>query len=1168
MADAGETRAVAMPNELLHKFAAVRKRVRAVILAKGWALLVFAACVCFGLSIVLDRLLFLRSRYRLALFVASVGAMTAFLVAYLLIPLMRKMSARRIARTVEDRYPELKDLLLSTVELSEESLSGETYTSRELIEAVTRETVGRTRDTNFRGAVPFSAVRRPLLIAAVVMCGLATYCYLRPMIAANVLQRLLFPYSGPPPLTFTELTVSPGDSLVPKGTDVEIEAVTEGRIPRKAVLYLGRKEGQWDKVVLRPRRRGEFAYVLKGQLRPVDYRFRAGDARSETFTISVAERPVIVEMEVGYAYPEYTGLKPETKSGSGEIAAVKGSKVRITAKSNKELRGAKVKFSDGSQSLVLIRGATLHSQEFEVTRNDSYSMELLDVDGFASDGAITHPIRALEDKTPTVGITSPDTYSHARPDEIVPIDFRAVDDFAIEKVWLEYTVRGAEPKEEKDKVETEERRGVLSVSEEVRGGGSLIEGEYGLPLADLEAKEGELVVFRIGAQDNNSLSGPGKGFSSEHTIRIVSEEASYKTIEQEQQDLSRRLLRLIKMQKGTQSVVETLRQELRGEASPSEAEKASLETVKSEQGAVEEEGRRLSVDFAETLQKMRDNPLIQPRTLIETAQVAKVLGELSRKEMPAATQKAFEAARSKDPAQRETKLTETSDLQKDIIEALEGLSKEFARIQDEQRLFALAEAARRLAREQLEARTSTISALPELAGLFPERLTPEQKRRLRKLVEDQQKLKEKLSEFEERMRKLSKQLEYANSPEAKTVASALQFFEQSDGQTTPNIPKDASDAIDALRANHLHKGTGLQGRVYESLVKLAQEFDRVRKMRFQGEYSNAAQAFELQQPEIDKLIEFQKGIIKDTEELPGRAEEGVDWAEVGKFEKVSQAEKTLLNRTSNYRAILQEVFERLSLVGVDPVTPLKGAEEAMAKAAGSLEELKAGEGLAQERDSLRNLEMARDELARALATMMSSAGLQQAMQAMSALDRMIQQQRKVNEGTKGLDERAGEESKLTDPMLETLRQLINDQAGLQQQAQSLKNYLKMMLKAGDMMGQSMQRLTEKQTGQPTQQLQSQILELLTQMRVTLQSQADAMAQAMGLPGASGTGAQGGIMTEPILRGVPQGMDDRWANLPPRMKQELLEAWTETFSPEFRDLIALYYKRLSGEEGSE
>lgn len=1166
MADGGESRAVTMPEELVRKFAAVRKRVRAVILAKGWTLVVFVACVCFGVSILLDRLLFLKSRYRLALFGVFLAVLASFVTAYLLVPLLRRITTKRIARSVEDRYPELQDLLLSTVELSEQAASRETYTSKELIGAVSREATKRTRRLDFRSAIPFSAMRKPLAITLVVVCGLGAYCYFRPMIAANVLQRLLYPYSGPEPLTFTELTVSPGDVLVPKGTDVEIQAIAEGKIPKKAVLHLSRKKGRWEKISLPRRRRGEFRYVLKGQLNPVRYRVRAGDARSETFAISVADRPAVVGIDVAYSYPDYTGLKPETKSDSGEIVAVRGSKVKIVARSNKELKGAKLRFGDGTESLVSIRGATIRSQEFDVVADGSYSVELEDTDGFRSDGAITHLIRAMEDKVPVVGIRSPDRYSQARPDEVVPVDFRAADDFGIETIWLEYTIRGAEPKEEKDKGAGEERKGTLAMvlGERV---GSEVEGEYALSLAGLEAREGELVVFRIGAEDNNVLSGPGKGFSSERTIRIVSEETSYKKIEQDQQDLTRRLLRLIKRQKQNRALVETLGEAMRDKASLSEEEKTSLETVKAEQRGIEEEGRQLAEDFGSTMEKMRDSPLIQPRTLIEMAHTTKAVTGVSQNEMPAATQKASEAARSGEPQQRTDKLSETSDLQKKIIEALEQVGKEFARLQDEQRLFALAEAARKLAGEQLEARAGTISALPQLAGLFPERLTEEQKRRLRKLVEQQQKLQEKVSEFEERLRTLGKQLEYANSPDARMLAAALEFFEQGDAAASRNIPKDVNDAVDALRANHLHKGTSLQGRVYESLLKLAQEFEKARTARFQGEYTNAAQTFQLQQPEIDKLIELQRAIIQETERLPRQTDgEGVDWAEVGGFDAVSQSQKRLLGRTSNYRAILEEVFRRLSLIDIDPVTPLKSAEKAMAGAAGSVEKLKAGEGLVQERDSLKSLEEARDALAKALARMMSSAGLQQAMQAMSALDRMIQDQTKVNEGTEGLDQQAAEQGKLTDPMLEMLRQLINQQAGLQQQAMLMKDYLKMMVKAGDMMGQSAERLKTKQTGEQTQQIQSQVLELLMQMRVTLQAQADAMAQAMGLPGNAGTGAHGGIMTEPILRGAPGGLDDRWANLPPRVKQELLEAWTEKFSPEFRELIALYYKRLSGEEG--
>ncbi len=778
MADGAESWAGHVPQELLRKFASARKRVRAVILAKGWTLVVFAACGCFGVSIFLDRLLFLRSRYRLALFVACIAATASFLAAYLIVPLVRRISARRIARSVEEKHPELQDLLLSTVELSEQVASGEIYTSEELIGAVSRETVRKTRGIDFRSVVPFSALGKPLLITLGVVFALGLYCYFRPMIAANVLQRLLYPYSGPEPLTFTELRVLPGNVLVPRGSDVEIKAIATGKVPDKATLYLNRKGSRWSKVSVRREEWGQFQYPLKGMLSPLRYKMRAGDARSETFTISVSDRPVIVGMEVAYKYPEYTGLAPETKSDDGDIEAVAGSKVKITARSNKKLKSARLKFDDGAESLVFIRGSVIQSQEFDVTGDDTYSFDLVDTDGFSSLGTITHRIRAVEDKAPAVGIRSPGTYSHARPDEIVPVDFSVGDDFGIQKVWLEYAVKSDEPSDFGFRILD---IGFPIPQSAIGNPHCALEGKYGLSLADLEAKEGEIVVFRIVAEDNNVLSGPSKGSSSEHTIRIISEEISLKKIEQDQADLARRLARLIGQQKENRKLVEKLKEALAGKSSPSEAEKNDLEQAKSVQRRIEETGRQLSDDFEATAEKMRLNPMIQARTIIEMAEVSKSLRRLSGNEMPEATQKATQAARSKEPGERQKKLTETSVLQKKIIEALEEMSEEFSQLQEEQSLLSLSEAAARLAREQQAARALTGAALPELAGLFPEKLTEKQRRRLKKLVEAEEKLKENVALFEERLRRLRKQLEYANRAEAQTLASALKYFDQRKG---------------------------------------------------------------------------------------------------------------------------------------------------------------------------------------------------------------------------------------------------------------------------------------------------------------------------------------------------------------------------------------------------
>ncbi len=1167
MANGAETWARHLPRDLVVRFTAARRRVRKVILVKGGTLVVFAACLSFGLSVILDRLFFLRSPYRMGLFVGSIAAISLFLVRFLLVPLSRRLSARRIAQGVEEKHPELGDMLLSAVELSEQLETGETYTSKQLVSAVSEEAARRTRAIDFRSILPFSSVGRALVGTLAVVCGVGVYCYLHPTVAENVLRRILFPYSGPPPLTFTQLKVTPGNALVLTGTDVEIKAITAGRIPGKAFLYLkghdapGGQEG-WDKKVLRGKTKGEFQYRLSEVLRPISYRLKAGDARSETYTVSVTEAPVIVGVEVDYTYPDYTARPPEKKAGSGDVAAVRGTKVRIAAKANKPLKTAQVRFGDETQSLVFVRDETIRSQEFEIKKDESYSFHLVDTYGFANTEAITYGIRALEDRPPVVGIRSPEKYSDATPDAVVNVAFRAADDFGIEKIWLEYSVSGAELKEEKDKVAGDERKGTLAIEIASRGK-TEVEGEYPLSLAELGGqgsgvRVGELVVFRVVAEDKNVLSGPGRGVSSEHTIRVISSESSLRKIEQEQQDLERRLQRLVNQQKENKKLVDNLTAAVRGKESPSEGEKKSLEEAKSVQRQIEEAGRQLAKDFASTLEKMRESPMIRVRSVIEMADITGALEGVSAAEMPAATKKASEASKSEMAPDRENKLRETSSLQDEIIKKLEEAGREFAKLQEGQRLLSLAETAGQLAKEQLDARTQTAAALPDLAGVFPEKLTEEQKRRLRELVEEEEKLREKLTEFEDRLRTLKKQLEYSKSADAQMIAEALKYFEQ--GADASSIPQNVREAIDSLRANHLNKGINNQTRAYESLMRLAQEFEQAQRLKLQGEFANSIQGLEPQESEIDKLIEIQKAIVAETKQLPLEKIEG---GELQRFEKVSASEKDLLRRTSNFRAILEEIFENLVLIGIDPVTPLKGAEETMGKASGSLEKLKPETALSEEAVSLQNLEKAREELAKALARMMAGASLQQAMQAMSALEKMIQEQRKVNEDTANLDKESNEKKEMTDPMLEALRQLADQQARLKDRANAMRNYLKMMPKAGEMMGDSENKLRNRQTGQQTQQVQGQILELLMQMLVKLQMDASAMAQAAGLPGSSGTGAHGGVVTEPILTRVPESTDDRWSKLPPRMKQELLEAWTEKFSPEFRELIALYYKRLSG-----
>jgi hypothetical protein len=67
-------------------------------------------------------------------------------------------------------------------------------------------------------------------------------------------------------------------------------------------------------------------------------------------------------------------------------------------------------------------------------------------------------------------------------------------------------------------------------------------------------------------------------------------------------------------------------------------------------------------------------------------------------------------------------------------------------------------------------------------------------------------------------------------------------------------------------------------------------------------------------------------------------------------------------------------------------------------------------------------------------------------------------------------------------------------------------------------------------------------------------------QQAGTQGGGGAGARSGDANQPI-----EEQRSEWGNLPPRLRDQLLEGTREKFSPVYRDLTEQYYKRLA-EEG--
>ena len=118
-----------------------------------------------------------------------------------------------------------------------------------------------------------------------------------------------------------------------RNTDQEITAEAEGYVPRSIQLFaLHTGKADWEAVPMIPRQEGGgYHFLLLGIREPIQYYVEADGIRSPEYQISVIDIPKVERLEVRYEYPAYTGMDVSVDPNGGDIIALKGTKVTLTA---------------------------------------------------------------------------------------------------------------------------------------------------------------------------------------------------------------------------------------------------------------------------------------------------------------------------------------------------------------------------------------------------------------------------------------------------------------------------------------------------------------------------------------------------------------------------------------------------------------------------------------------------------------------------------------------------------------------------------------------------------------------------------------------------------------------------------------------------------------------
>ncbi|HUG18478.1 MAG TPA: hypothetical protein VMM56_05835, partial [Planctomycetaceae bacterium] len=277
-----------------------------------------------------------------------------------------------------------------------------------------------------------------------------------PSKTSQLLARIVAPFANIGNVQATDMTVTPGDTVVAAGDPLRIElAIADDRVKTANLLRLDdkRSETSLRMKTLSADAEGNPRFYLSVPSVTENFRYRlhSGGAISRYYDVKVVPRPTVEEFEIHYEYPSYLSRVPRTETGkSGKIKGLVGSRVRLVATTNTPIESAQMTIagmkSHPAELVAGESGSTRCTWEFDLTDElivaRTWTLQLKDKHGFVNWPA-EYLIQAVKDAPPSIVIIDPqEKQLRLKRTDTLPIQFRVEDDFGVRQISLLATIDG------------------------------------------------------------------------------------------------------------------------------------------------------------------------------------------------------------------------------------------------------------------------------------------------------------------------------------------------------------------------------------------------------------------------------------------------------------------------------------------------------------------------------------------------------------------------------------------------------------------------------------------------------------------------------------------------------------------------------------------------------
>lgn len=418
---------------------------------------------------------------------ACVVAITAITIGCLIRPYFRPISDRDVALFVEERLPELEDRLNAAVEISDPDAERRVHGA--LVDHLMEDVAQRSFRLPVMGVVERG--RERVLVwasaAAMVVFLVLGYGSMDELRLAASTGTLL-------PLPRAHMTIDPGNAEIEQGDSQPVIVTLRESSAKDVQLHYRSDDGPWH-IAEMEAAAGEPSYLhefLDVQA-PIEYFVEHESERSSVYRISLYTFPAVDQIDLTYTFPSYTGLPPERIENSGDIRAVRGTRVTLDVATSGSTETAELVLDDGTTIPLESAGDGAFRGDLTLDQPGFYTIRLTDRQRKTNKFPEEYRITPLDDLPPRIAVTIPQRDVRANAVEEVLVAARIEDDFGIRDARLRYAVNGGEEQ-------------TVSLKDNAPGRPLEMEGEHLFFLEDFSLQPGDVVAYYVEAEDFSDRS--------------------------------------------------------------------------------------------------------------------------------------------------------------------------------------------------------------------------------------------------------------------------------------------------------------------------------------------------------------------------------------------------------------------------------------------------------------------------------------------------------------------------------------------------------------------------------------------------------------------------------------------------------------------------------------